>query len=438
MQPIPAALKKRFRSASRAWLFGIVTLCVAAFTTPKTSSAQQDSLPPGTNLRVYLLTFGFGDEVWERFGHNAIWIQDRTAHTDVTYNWGMFDFQQPHFIRRFLSGRTSYWMQPISLEPMLQEYVARNRSVLAQELDLSPAQSLDLQHFVEWNARPENKFYRYDYFRDNCSTRLRDALDRSLGGQIHAATGGTPSGATFRSHTARLMTGDIPIYTGIQLALGHRADRPISVWEEMFLPVKMSERMRAIRLKDGSGNSFPLVKSEMKLYTPDRGPEPSTPPSYFPYYVAAGLLLAVFVVYMVRAAENGFRPAAFAAIALTWVWTLLSGFFGLVVLLAWAITEHAFMGKNENLLQFNPLALALVVLFPLSLFAGRASRSALRIALVIAALSLLGFVGQGISALDQKNGEIIALALPLNLVVAWTLHRLGAYRRTSRSSSADL
>src|SRR6185503_13457789 len=80
------------------------------------------STEPGSNLTVYLLTFGMGDEVWERFGHNAIWIKDRTRGTDTTYNWGMFDFNQPGFLWRFVTGDTKYWMEPIPLEPMLKYY----------------------------------------------------------------------------------------------------------------------------------------------------------------------------------------------------------------------------------------------------------------------------------------------------------------------------
>ncbi|HST08247.1 MAG TPA: DUF4105 domain-containing protein, partial [Gemmatimonadaceae bacterium] len=72
---------------------------------PPTQMVPSASAPePGSNLTVYLLTFGWGDVVWERFGHNAIWIKDRARGTDMTYNWGMFDFNQPHFVWRFVTG----------------------------------------------------------------------------------------------------------------------------------------------------------------------------------------------------------------------------------------------------------------------------------------------------------------------------------------------
>ena len=109
---------------------------------PLAASLSAASNEPGSSLTVYLLTFGWGDEVWERFGHNAIWIKDRARGTDTTYNWGMFSFEEPHFLERFLTGDTRYWMEAFDLDSMLAEYRRRKRSILAQELNLTPAQRL--------------------------------------------------------------------------------------------------------------------------------------------------------------------------------------------------------------------------------------------------------------------------------------------------------
>jgi hypothetical protein len=393
---------------------------------------------PGSNLTVYLLTFGWGDVVWERFGHNAIWIKDRARGTDVTYNWGMFDFNQPNFIGRFLTGDTRYWMEAIDLEPMLRYYKGRNRSILSQELNLTPVQRLKLQQFVETNARPENKFYRYDYYRDNCSTRLRDALDHALSGQLQLATVTRITSGTYRSHTQRLMTGDIPLYTGVTLALADRADELISQWEEMFLPVRMANTFRATSILDTAGVRIPLVRSETPLFMSGRPPEPSSPPNYFPWYVAVGILLAGVLIALVRSAEGGHRVALFAATAIATLWSLIAGLAGIALVIAWLFTKHYFMGRNENLMHFDPLSIALAVLIPLSVYGLRGVSRALRLSGFIAAVSLFGFVLQGIPFFDQKNGEIIALALPLNLAVWWTVYRLSHYKRTSLPSSAAL
>jgi len=400
--------------------------------------ASAPSTEPGSNLTVYLLTFGWGEVSWERFGHNAIWIKDRTRGTDITYNWGMFDFRQPRFVWRFVTGDTRYWMEAFSLDVMLAEYKRENRSVLAQELNLTPAQRLKLQQFVEWNALPENKFYRYDYYRDNCSTRLRDAIDHALSGQLQTSTVSRMTSGTYRWHTQRLMTGDIPLYTGVTFALSARADKPLSIWEEMFLPVRMANDLRTVSIADSTGAQIPLVRSEMAMYTAGRPPEPATTPFYFPLFVAVGIIFAAALVVLVRTAEGGSRIAMFAATALATLWSLIAGLGGLALLFAWLFTKHYFMGRNENLMHFDPLSIALVVLIPLSIYGLRGVNRAIKFAGFIALLCLFGFVAQGIPFFSQKNGEIIALALPINLAVWWTVFRLTAYRRTSFPSSAAL
>jgi hypothetical protein len=393
---------------------------------------------PGSNLTIYLLTFGWGDAVWERFGHNAIWIKDRDRGTDMTYNWGMFDFNQPRFIWRFVTADTRYWMEAIDLDSMLRYYRERDRSILAQQLNLTPAQRLKLQQFVEWNALPQNKFYRYDYYRDNCSTRLRDAIDHALSGQLQTATVSRMTAGTYRSHTQRLMTGDFPLYTGVSVALGHPADKPLSIWQEMFLPVRMANDLRTVRIADSTGSAIPLVQSELAIFTAGRSPEPSSPPNYLPLFVAVGILYAAMLVILVRSAESGHRGALFAATVLATLWSLIAGVAGLALVFAWLFTRHYFMGHNENLVHLDPLSIVLVVLIPLSVYGGRAVRNAVKLAGFIAGLCLFGFVAQGIPFFDQKNGEIIALALPINLAVWWTVYRLTSYRRTSLPSSAAL
>jgi len=439
--------------SSRLIVSGFLVAAIASSTpaqivVPQSGTATQpaqsapataaQSAEPGSDLTVYLLTFGWGDAVWERFGHNAIWIRDRAHGTDITYNWGMFDFNQPHFVWRFVTGDTRYWMEPIDFGAMVRYYREHDRSVLAQELNLSPAQRLKLQQFVQVNALPQNKFYRYDYYRDNCSTRLRDALDHALGGQLQTATVSRMTSGTYRWHTQRLMTGDIPLYTGVTLALGHPADKPLSMWQEMFLPVRMANDFRTVTIADTAGTQIPLVKSETAIFTAGRSPEPAAAPNYLWLFVAVGILYAGLLVVLVRSAETGHRGALFGATALATIWSLVAGVAGAALVFAWLFTKHYFMGRNENLLHFDPLSLGLVVLIPLSVYGSRGISKAVKLAGYVAGICLLGFVAQGAPGFDQKNGEVIALALPINLTVWWTIYRLSVYRRTSLPSSAAL
>ena len=144
----------------------------------QTPAPASQSAVPGADLTVYLMTMGSGDKVWERFGHNAIRIVDASSGTDSVYNWGTFDFDQPNFLSRFLTGNTLYWMEGATIAETMAKYQYLNRSVWVQELDLTPAERAAVRDFIAWNARPENLYYRYDYYLDNCSTRVRDMIDR--------------------------------------------------------------------------------------------------------------------------------------------------------------------------------------------------------------------------------------------------------------------
>ena len=125
--------------------------------------APDTSLVPGEHLTVSLITAGPGTEVWELFGHNAIWIHDRTTGRQTAYDYGRFDFAEPGFLWRFGKGRMWYWMGAADPRDMIAAYVSRDRSVWVQELDLPPASREELRRFLENNVQEANRFYRYDY-----------------------------------------------------------------------------------------------------------------------------------------------------------------------------------------------------------------------------------------------------------------------------------
>src|SRR5688500_6742075 len=199
---------------------------------------------PGASLSVYLMTMGPGDAVWEKFGHNAIWIRDTTRGLDVAYNWVLFDFDDADFLPRFLKGSMRYWMGGYAGRQTVDAYASYNRSVWAQELELTPAQKLEMLEFVRWNERPENRYYHYDYFRDNCSTRVRDAIERVLNGQLRKSLTPMATHTTYRWHTRRLTQGSLAVYTGMDIVLGPRGDQQLSAWEEAFLPMSLRDYIR--------------------------------------------------------------------------------------------------------------------------------------------------------------------------------------------------
>ncbi|MBK8004385.1 MAG: DUF4105 domain-containing protein [Gemmatimonadetes bacterium] len=244
----------------------------------------------GSELRISVLTMGVGAASWERFGHNAIVVEDGRQGRAVAYNYGMFSFRSENFLLRFLQGRMLYWMAGYDANDVVASYRRAGRSVWEQELNLTPAQRVAFRDFLEWNARPENKFYRYDYYRDNCSTRVRDAVDSILGGAFKTQTQG-PAEGTWRFHTQRLNTHNPALYTGLMLALGEDADAPRTQWEEMFLPLKLREYLREVRVPDSTGALVPLVRAERTLYESDAYPVPDAPPAWLPWYLLAGVAL---------------------------------------------------------------------------------------------------------------------------------------------------
>jgi hypothetical protein len=417
------------RSAARAVVMMTVLLGTAlstgASTTPAAAQiiappAPRAEIEPGSQLTVYLMTMGEGDLVYERFGHNALWIHDPVAGTDNTYHWGVFDFDEPGFLWRFIRGRMWYAMEAFPAFHAIQAYPRMNRSVWIQELNLTPAQRRELVDFLEWNRLPENRSYRYDYYYDNCSTRLRDALDRALGGQIRAQTVQLPARETFRSHTRRVTTNAPITYTGLMIGLGQGVDHPITVWEEMFLPLSMRESVRHLTVTGPDGTNVPLVLSEQALFLADRPPLRQAPPRWWPGYLLLGLVLAGLLLGLGHVAARS-RAARAALAAVGGGWTLITGLLGLVLTFLWGFTDHAAAYHNENLFHFNLLALPLAALFP-ALVHGPArpalNRATVALAGAVAALSGLGLLLKPLPAMFQVNGELIALVLPVHAALA--------------------
>ena len=409
----------------------LALLAVAGAGRPRAVLAQQTSPPAATSpsdLTVYLMTFGPGARVWERFGHNAIWIHDPANGTDEAYNYGLFDFAQENFILRFVRGQMWYWMAGFPADRYVAQYERDNRSVWVQELELTPNAKAQLQTFLRWNAEPEHRFYHYDYYRDNCSTRVRDAINRAAGGALLAQTADLPSGATYRFHTQRLTANDPPIYTGLLLALGERVDLPISAWDEMFLPLKLREHVRLVKVPGPNGTRLPLVRSERTLFESTAPPPPGAPPDWLRWYLAAGVAMGGAAWLLARRARSS-AAAGVGFALLAGGWALVAGLAGIVMAGLWGLTDHVMAGCNENLLQMNPLALLVLPGVVGWRGRGRAAKLAARAALVVAVLSGLGLAVQLLPGLDQVNGPVIALALPAQVGIAAGLRRLIGRRR---------
>ena len=136
------------------------------------------------DYQISLLTCDPGDQLYSAFGHSAIRVLERTTGEDLVFNYGTFDFNTPYFYVKFTQRTLDYMLSVSTYERFLAEYNYYQRDVREQVLDLSPEQIERLVEFLQINYRPQNRFYRYDFFYDNCATRIRDVMDRVLGKQL--------------------------------------------------------------------------------------------------------------------------------------------------------------------------------------------------------------------------------------------------------------
>jgi hypothetical protein len=308
---------------------------------------------PGEDLEVFLITYGPGAISWERFGHDAIRIRDRTSGESGDFNYGVFDFEDRAFLWNFARGHMRYMIDAGSSDIDQRDYIAAGRSVLEQRLGLSAAQAANLRDFLLWNLRPENVSYDYDYLTSNCSTRVRDALNRVLDEALRPALTARPAPMTYRQQIDRFMSGQPWLMLAMDFGLGPSADRALNEWQESFLPMVLARELRTVRVPDGRGGVRPFVVTEHEIAPGRLEPPPRSPPDLELPLGGAGLALAGAILV-----SRSRLPVLHAFLKVAFL--VLAGFLGTVLLALWTVTTHYAAWANANLLVFNPLAFAMV------------------------------------------------------------------------------
>ena len=376
---------------------------------------------PGENLEVSLVTYGPGDIYWERFGHDAIELRDTVSGEEVDFNYGVFNFDEKNFFFNFARGRMHYLIDAEVTTDEEEFYKQAGRSITKQQLALTPQQAAALRDFLFWNLRPENAGYNYDYYADNCTTRVRDALDRALGGVIKARLTKLPGGMTYRQQTVRLMSAQPWLMLILDLGLGPYADQPLNAWQESFLPEVLQTNIRAVSVADGHGGTQVLVQSE-DLLSPNRlNAPPVTPPDLRIPLGIVGLLFATLIVLAWHRA-----PSIYALLGS--IFLLFAGIAGLLMLVLWTLTEHHSAWANANLLLFNPLAFLLMP----SIWRARqkiaSSGSINRVMLLQLLATLAAPALHLLPEIAQQNQPWILFAMPCWLALGWTLRpRISKY-----------
>lgn len=262
---------------------------------------------PQAPPRVSLLTVSPGPEIYELDGHTGLRFVSPGLY-DYVVNWGVFDFNSPGFLYRFVKGETDYMAYPFPTGDFLAEYNRQGREVTEQVLDLTPEQTIRLEAAVAENLLPQNRTYRYNYIYDNCATRPLSLIEgvtsspleiAPFEGFVYGETGvtDTPGQHTFRKEMTRSHA-DYPWYQfGIDLALGCGLDIDISDRQRTYSPLYLKEALRHTYITDDDGTKHPLVKStSVILPAKGRVTAQATPFLLTPFSFSVGIFLLTCVV----------------------------------------------------------------------------------------------------------------------------------------------
>lgn len=388
-----------------------------------------------SQLDFYLVTVDVGDMVWDNFGHTALRMVDRNTDTDLVFNWGLFDASIGYvrFASNFMQGIMDY---RLGISPPGWEfgrYQQEQRTVWQDRLVLTDPQKRRLYERLAWNIRDENIEYQYDYFFDNCTTRVRDYLDEALGGalsQQNSALTQRTYRDEVRSHYASLPL----ISFSLDVLMNERIDRRMTQWERMFLPMQLRERLQAMGLLEDS-------QTVMEFDAPSAGLNP--------YYLAASTMLPLLLLLLClqRASIASFssQPGFGLRVpALTYrllglvglVITLFSGIYGLIMTLGWLFSAHQDLHANMNLLLFWPTDLIGVLIALRWLLTGgpwtiSEGRHQLVVSyLVIHVMAAVVYLVMAVAGLtDQALGALTLYVLPA-LMLFTLLVALAGVRRT--------
>lgn len=308
------------------------------------------------NAQISLITCSPGTDIYNTFGHSAVRVKDETQNIDVVFNYGTFSFggsslkEQLNFGIEFAQGKLLYYLSVSDFKNFKNSYIEDKRSVYEQVLNLSQDEKQYLFKLLAENYQPENRYYQYDFFYDNCSSRIRDIVEKSLNKNIHFTTNPddayAKSGLTFMNMIDPYIKGSPWLEFGIYILLGLPANKDASLYNQMFLPdFLMSGFENATIHKNGTIE--PLVLETTTIY---QAPEPIKRgfSLFTPFWVF--MLLAVLVI-LITYRNFQFDKQWFAIDYLVFLFT---GLLGIVLLLMWFATDHSTTNKNLVLLWALP------------------------------------------------------------------------------------
>ncbi len=367
------------------------------------------------DLTVQLVTIDPSDVLYTWWGHSAIIIRDERQMAARYYNYGLFSFQTKNFVTNTIMGKLLFNIAAFPVEYALKAEAAAGRAIRIQTLNLPPAWRLQLALLMEHDVTPPNNVYLYDHYKDNCATRVRDALDTVIQGRLAAISQG-PARMSLRDHTRRF-TGRSPVMDWLLMFVmsGIVVDKPATVWQEMFLPSEIERDVRLVKVPDGKGGEVPLVAKE-SVYASSPTPHvpPETPTAGWPPVLAIGLLASALVVGLGFLLRRGRRGAEIAFGLSSAAFGLVFGLLGSLLFFVAFFTNHTLTHWNENLFLMNPLTL---MTLPLGIMAAhRWSRWGAWLSWLwrgLAGIAGLYLIAKILPVLVQKNIQTIVLVVPM-------------------------
>jgi hypothetical protein len=329
-----------------------------------------------SDIEIYMLTCHPGNEVYSLYGHSALRIIDRSIDRDLVYNWGVFDFSTTNFVWKFAKGKLNYSLGVYDYETFLREYIAEKRSVYSQRVFLQPEEQEILFGLLRENMKEENRNYRYDFFYDDCSTRIRDILEKSTGDRLIYPPDDAKTIPTFRYLINGYQSVMPWLNTSINLVIGTPGDKKAGLRDRMFLPLDLQTGLTYATI-NRNGKMMPVLGAPEPLLEFER------PPFRKNFYsdpmliliLVFGIILALSVMLK---SKKSIRTLDVIIFFIFSILSLLMIFFNFV-------TDHEQTKWNLNFIWLNPFILFCFV----SLLLNKPGEVWFSITFVLAAISLV-------------------------------------------------
>jgi hypothetical protein len=297
---------------------------------------------------VYLLTCGPGTETYSIYGHSALRVVIPEKNSDVVYNWGVFAFNTPNFAWNFAKGRLAYNLGDEQTRPFLEFYFYEQRYVHEQEINLSSKETYILLSLINENLKPENRSYRYDFFYDDCSTRIRDLLEKSIGERLLYPPVETEKLPTFREMVGKYQAQYPWLNFGINLIMGAPGDKTAVYRDRMFLPLDLKKEMSQA-VVNRTGKMIPLLQNPEILIDFEA---PVVKKNFLISPVVVFTLLLI-IILIISARIKSMKANNILDLFVFFVFSVLA----LLMIFFNFFTDHQQMKLNLNILWLNPFIL---------------------------------------------------------------------------------